>query len=124
MQGTLRILPGDDLDMLRTAIVRMIQESSRDWQVCGEGSGWGRCHSTDSNIKAGRCLARPLVAVTNAFDVATILRESYPSPRIVIMSEQEQGTLSKVSKEFGFECLPKSRLAFDLIPTLLRFSSQ
>jgi len=123
VQSSLRILLVDDSDVLRTVIVRMIREWSEGWQVCGEAVDGADAIRQNRALKPDVVLLDLSLPLQNGLDVATILRKTDPSGKIVIMSEQDPSALYHLAMEFGFECIPKSRLALDLIPTLQRFSS-
>ena len=122
--GSLRILLVDDSRIIRGALTELIQRSSRDWLVCGEAVDGSDALRQAAELNPDVVLLDLSLPVQNGLQVANILRKTSSSLKIVIMSEHDPVTLSRVSKEYGFECVPKSRIVSELLPILQRLAAQ
>lgn len=116
----LRILIVDDSPIVRTVLANLITKSAGDWMVCGAAVDGDDAMRQAQESAPNLILLDLSLRSRSGMDVGRELCEAFPSVKIVIMSEHEPAMLSHVSKASGFECVPKSRLAFDLVPLLQR----
>jgi DNA-binding NarL/FixJ family response regulator len=116
----LRILVADDSEMIRHALNDLLAKDSDQWAVCGEVNNGEDALREAQSLRPDVVLLDLSIPLLNGVTVATTIRRDYPDVTVVLMSEQEPLVLSRLAEAAGTPYyVPKSRLAFDLIPLLL-----
>jgi DNA-binding NarL/FixJ family response regulator len=116
----LRILVADDSEMIRHALNDLLAKDSDQWAVCGEVNNGEDALREAQSLRPDVVLLDLSIPLLNGVTVATTIRRDYPDVKVVLMSEQDPLVLSRLAEAAGTPYyVPKSRLAFDLIPLLL-----
>jgi DNA-binding NarL/FixJ family response regulator len=109
-----KILIADDSSLLRQALVSLIGRLSTDWQVCGEAGDGEEALRKVGELRPDVVLVDLSLPVLNGVQVVENLRKNYPAVVTVLMSEQSEDAMRRVSEEAGVRGIPKSQLALHL----------
>jgi DNA-binding NarL/FixJ family response regulator len=116
----LRILIADDSEMIRRALNDLLAKNSDQWAVCGEVNNGQDALRQAQSLRPDVVLLDLSIPLLNGVTVASTIRRDYPDVKVVLMSEQDTLILSRLAEAAGTPYyVPKSHLAFDLIPLLL-----
>lgn len=114
-----KILIADDASILRQALVGLIGRLSSDWEVCGEAGDGEEAIRKAAELRPDVVLVDLSLPLLNGVQVVKSLQENNRSVVVVLMSEQSEDAMRRISDEAGVRGIPKSRLALEL-PTMLK----
>jgi DNA-binding NarL/FixJ family response regulator len=113
-----KILIADDSELLRQALIGLIGRLAADWEVCGEAGDGEEAVRKVADLRPDVVLVDLSLPVLNGVQVVENLHKSYPSVVAVLMSEQSEDAMRRISQETGVRGIAKSRLARELPATL------
>lgn len=115
----LRILIADDSNAVRGALRHLLSKNPADWAICGEAVNGEDTLKQAAELRPDLVLLDLSLPLLPGLKVAEILRRDHPECTLVIMSEQEPDMLAHLAELAGTPyCIPKMRLAVDLLPML------
>ena len=115
--ATLKVLIADDSSSVRRALSALVDRNP-NWFVCGEAVDGEDAVRKVTELSPDVVLLDLSIPVMDGVRVTNILKEKHPTVRVVLISEQDASTMCCLAESLGVLGIPKSRLAFDLIPTL------
>jgi DNA-binding NarL/FixJ family response regulator len=118
--GPIKILIADDSEIFRDAVKNLLNENSREWEICDEATNGEDAVTKVAKLLPDVILLDLSLPLLHGVRVAEILRRDHPSVVIIVMSEQDTSVLTRLAEAAGTRyCIEKSRAAVDLIPMLL-----
>ncbi|HEY1657735.1 MAG TPA: response regulator transcription factor [Candidatus Sulfotelmatobacter sp.] len=109
-----KILIADDATLLRRALIGLIGRLSPDWEVCGEAGDGEEALRKETELRPDVVLVDLSLPLVNGVQVIKNLQKNNPSVVLVLMSEQSEDAMRRISEEAGVRGIPKSRLAAEL----------
>jgi DNA-binding NarL/FixJ family response regulator len=119
-----KILIADDSEILRQALVSLIGRLAPDWQVCGEAGDGEEAIRKVGELSPDLILIDLSLPLLNGVQVVENLLKNHPSVVVVLMSEQSEDAMRRLSEEAGVRGIPKSRLAVELPATLKSIAAE
>ena len=113
--ATLKVLIADDSSSVRRVLSALVNRNPT-WVVCGEAVEEAVRKVTELSPEV--VLLDLSIPVMDGVRVTNILKEKHPNVRVILISEQDASIMCCLAETLGVLGIPKSRLAFDLIPTL------
>ncbi len=113
-----KILIADDAKILRQALINLTARLSGDWQVCGEAVDGEEAIRKVAELQPDVVLIDLSLPVLNGVQVVENLRKNHPSVVTVLMSQQSEDAMQRLSQELRVRCIPKSLLGVELAAML------
>ena len=115
--ATLKVLIADDSSSVRRVLSALVNRNP-NWVVCGEAVDGEEAVRKVTELSPEVVLLDLSIPVMDGVRVTNILKEKHPNVRVILISEQDASIMCCLAETLGVLGIPKSRLAFDLIPTL------
>lgn len=114
----MRILIADDNQLVRSAIIALLSTDS-NCEICGEAADSSEAVQKAGELRPDLILLDVSMPGTSGLETARLLRQQFPTVKILIMSQNDPATLTPASLEAGAQgCLDKSCIATDLFPAI------
>ena len=108
----------EDSFAIREGVKSILGLHPEEWSIVGE------CSDGEQALRLARELNPEIMLVdislpgSNGLAVAKAIRSLGAKTRIVIMSAQDATVLEVLARNVGFPCVPKSRLAAELVAAM------
>ena len=114
----MRILIVDDNDRVRHGVTGLLT-SEEGWEVCGEASDGAEAIQRARDLRPDLLVVDIRMPGLGGLEAARLLSRELPETTILIMSQYDPAQLLPSALEAGAHaCVDKSRLSYDLLPTI------
>ena len=118
----MRILIADDNELVRRGVINLLAPTK--WEVCGEAKDGTEAIQKAAELLPDIVLLDVSMPGVSGLEIARLLHNNLPAPRILIMSQHDPVLLLPRALEAGAHgCLDKSRLSTDLLPAIERIQA-
>jgi DNA-binding NarL/FixJ family response regulator len=113
-----KILIADDSKILRQSLSSLIARVSADWELCGEAGDGEEAIRKVAELRPNVVLIDLSLPMLNGVQVVEHLRKNDRSVVPILMSQQSEDAMQRISQELAVLAIPKSNLATELPATL------
>jgi DNA-binding NarL/FixJ family response regulator len=114
----MRVLIADDNELVRRGVAELLSDD-RDLEVCGEAADSNETLQKAGELRPDLVLLDFSMPGMDGLNTAKLLRQKFPSLKILIVSQHDPKKLLPRSLQAGAQgCIDKARLATDLLPAL------
>src|SRR5215467_11908516 len=120
----MKIMIADDFKAIRSAVAGILSRHS-GWEVCGEAENGPEAVEKAKQLHPDLVLLDISMPGMDGLHAARLIRENVPSTKILILSHHDPAQLLVDARRSGADgCIDKSRIAADLVPSIVRLESQ
>jgi DNA-binding NarL/FixJ family response regulator len=120
----MKIMIADDFKAIRSAVAGILSRHS-GWEVCGEAENGPEAVEKAKELHPDLVLLDISMPGMDGLHAARLIRENEPRTKILILSHHDPAQLLVDARRSGADgCIDKSRIAADLVPSIVRLESQ